>query len=219
MITLAESTLLAFDLETTGIDPLTAEPVSYALVHEKGFWQSNLCKPSIPISPEATAVHGITNKMTYSHPTAETAMQSCYDWFCVARGGALVVTGMNLSYDLTIFNRYHPDAIAKLAIFDILVVDRHYDKYRKGKRKLTDLARKYEVPFDNAHNAYADAAVTIKIARKQIQQYSLADWRIDDFTDEQKLMFEEWISNYNLWRLENGMDGIEPGRMFWPIQR
>src|SRR5487761_2529671 len=60
--------LAGFDLETTGVDTDTARPVSMAIVvydpdgevYDKA---TSLINPGIPIPPEATEIHGITDAM------------------------------------------------------------------------------------------------------------------------------------------------------------
>ena len=58
--------LVAFDLETTGVDPDTARIVTGSLVHFIGGLpmktQSWLADPGIDIPAEATAIHGITTE-------------------------------------------------------------------------------------------------------------------------------------------------------------
>lgn len=52
-------------------------------------------------------------------------------------------------------------------IFDPMILDRAFDKYRKGSRKLVDLAAFYGVPVaDNAHDAEADCVMAGRVAVK-----------------------------------------------------
>jgi DNA polymerase III epsilon subunit-like protein len=61
-----EATFVIFDVESTGLDPDKDEVVEVAAVATSlsnpllGMW-SSLVKPSIPIPPEVSAIHGITD--------------------------------------------------------------------------------------------------------------------------------------------------------------
>ena len=79
---------------------------------------------------------------------------------CFARG--IPVVAYNAPYDFTIL--YHQavslglEPIAEpMPVFDPLVVDKTFDKFRKGKRKLEIVAEFYQVALDDAHNSKADA--------------------------------------------------------------
>ncbi|GAA3911638.1 exonuclease domain-containing protein [Gibbsiella dentisursi] len=64
-----DSDKLILDTETTGLDD-NAEIVEICLIDCNGFIMLNtLIKPTQPIPPEATAIHGITNEMVANAPT------------------------------------------------------------------------------------------------------------------------------------------------------
>jgi DNA polymerase-3 subunit epsilon len=98
--------------------------------------------------------------------------------------------GANLAYDLTLLEaenqrhslptlreRLHPKPIGPCV--DVMVLDKHIDPYRKGGRKLTDLAKHYGVILGDAHTAHADALAACRLfprilARsKELQSYPL----------------------------------------------
>jgi len=56
-------------------------------------------------------------------------------------------------------------------LIDPLVLDRHVDRYRKGKRTLSTVTDHYGVPLDGAHRAAADAAATVGVARAIAERY------------------------------------------------
>lgn len=45
------------------------------------------------------------------------------------------------------------------------MLDKHLDRYRKGRRTLTDLCELYGVVLDGAHDAAADAAASLELVR------------------------------------------------------
>ena len=48
---------------------------------------------------------------------------------------------------------------------DPLILDRHIDRYRRGKRTLEALCAHYGVPYDGSHEASADAVAAAAVAR------------------------------------------------------
>ena len=159
-----------FDLETTGVDPFTDVPVSYALVSSRSA-VSGLCNPGFPIPPNATAIHGITDKMVASAPS----LRSVITYLTMIISSRSVIVGMNLKYDLTMvdscFRRFGFRLSPLPPVVDILVIDRHYDPYRKGSRTLSALCKAYTVVLNTAHNAIADVQASMNILRAMFQRY------------------------------------------------
>jgi DNA polymerase III epsilon subunit-like protein len=56
-------------------------------------------------------------------------------------------------------------------VIDGRVLDQHVDRWRKGKRTLTDVAAHYEVRLDGAHDATEDALAAGRVAWKIARQY------------------------------------------------
>jgi DNA polymerase-3 subunit epsilon len=90
-----------------------------------------------------------------------------------AAGRPLVV--MNAPFDLTLLDRelrrhrattldrwFEP---APLRVLDPRVLDKHLDRYRKGRRTLTDLCAHYDVVLEGAHDAAADALAAMEVVR------------------------------------------------------
>ncbi len=76
---------IAFDLETTGIQPKTDAIVEIGAVRfsngEPGEAFSSLINPECPIPPGASAVNGITDDMVANSPTVQTVLGDLAD-FC-----------------------------------------------------------------------------------------------------------------------------------------
>lgn len=101
--------LVGFDLETTGVDPLSARPVSYAFATIIGgeliSHRNSLVQPGIPIPPEAVAVHGITNAMVAIDGLAiDDALDRILDALFDSSNRGVPLVGMNLSYDLSLID-------------------------------------------------------------------------------------------------------------------
>ena len=195
---------LCFDLETTGIDVTQARIVSAATVHlqdqqrcESRTWLAN---PGIEIPSEATAIHGITTSYAREHGRdAKTVATEIKEELENAWESGAVVYGMNLSYDFTLLNceleRYGLEELKIGPTVDARWLDVYVDKYRPGKRQLTDLADLYEVPLPTAHDAAVDGEaagrVCLAIARQhpevarlgprgitRLMQQTAVDWQI-----------------------------------------
>lgn len=173
-----EGLLAGFDLETTGPDPETARVVT-ASVLQRGDPESSslwLVNPGVDIPAEATAVHGIsTEDAQYGRDAAEAVAEIADElWRIFSASIPLVI--YNASYDLTVMDRetrrhgLQPFgdlfAAAGALIVDPYILDKHLDRYRKGKRTLTATCAHYGVPLAEAHNSDADTLAAMRLAWK-----------------------------------------------------
>lgn len=173
--------LAAFDTETTGVDVEEDRIVSAAVVVQDMTggrprvtrW---LVNPGVPVPPGATEVHGLTDEHLQRNgrwpaPVMEEIARALAEQCGAAR--PLVV--MNAPFDLTILDRelrrHRAASLGRylenvpLCVLDPRVLDRHLDRYRKGRRTLTDLCAQYEVVLDGAHDAAADATAALEVTR------------------------------------------------------
>ncbi|WP_093801825.1 3'-5' exonuclease [Streptomyces sp. Wb2n-11] len=176
-----EGPLAAFDTETTGVDVEEDRIVSAALVVQdapggrvrKMRW---LVNPGIPVPPEATGIHGLTDDHLQRNgrwpaPVMEEIARGLAEQSIARR--PLVV--MNAPFDLTLLDRelrrHRASSLGRylesrpLCVLDPRVLDKHLDRYRKGRRTLTDLCAQYEVELDGAHDAVADATASLEVVR------------------------------------------------------
>jgi len=174
--------MAAFDLETTGTDIETDRIVTAALIRlgsdgsvaEARAW---LLDPGVPIPAQAAAIHGISTEHARAHgaPAASAIAEITGAVAEVLRSGTPLVV-MNARYDLSLLDREcRRHGITPLSerlgaapapVIDPLVLDKHADQYRKGRRNLQALCAHYGVPLDDAHNAGADAAAAARAARR-----------------------------------------------------
>ena len=176
-----EGALASFDTETTGVDVERDRIVTAALVvqeHADGPLERHdwIVDPGLPIPAQATAVHGLTDAWAREHGGAPgvAAEEIARALAENARAGRPLVV-MNAPYDLTLLDRElrrHRSLTlsqymsgAPLLVVDPWVVDRHVDRYRKGRRTLTALCAHYAVPLSDAHDAAADATAAMELAR------------------------------------------------------
>lgn len=174
--------LVGFDLETTGVDPMTARIVTASLVffpaasRTATAHRSWLVDPGVPIPDEAAAVHGITTDHAKAHGrSAEIAVPEILEQVDrVLRSGVPMVV-FNAPYDLTVLDaeaaRYGlapPSARAgwrRAVVLDPLVIDRRVDRYRRGRRTLQASAEHYGVMALAPHSSDGDAAAACLVAR------------------------------------------------------
>lgn len=173
--------LVGFDLETTGVNPVTARIVTASLVFlpagrsatARRTW---LVDPGVPIPDEAAAVHGITTEHARAHgvPAARAVPDILEQVERVWRSGIPMVV-FNAPYDLTVIDaEAERHALPPLSardgwggalILDPLVIDRRVDRYRPGKRTLLASAEHYGVGGFDAHSSDGDAAAACEVAR------------------------------------------------------
>lgn len=173
--------LASFDTETTGVDVEHDRIVSGALVEQDApgaeprvlRW---LVDPGVPVPEGARAIHGLSDAFLRRHgrrpgPVVEEMAQALAGR--AARAVPLVV--MNAPFDLTLLDRElkrHRGGTlhgrldgAALCVLDPRVLDKALDRYRKGRRTLTDLCAHYGVELADAHDAAADATASLELAR------------------------------------------------------
>ncbi|MFE2922457.1 3'-5' exonuclease [Streptomyces goshikiensis] len=179
--------LVAFDLETTGTDVETDRIVTAAVVRldpdgavsAERTW---LLNPGVAIPEQASAIHGISTEHAREHGVpAASAIEEIAQ--AVAEGlrlGTPLVV-MNARYDLSLLDREcHRHEVESVSerlgsvpspVIDPLVIDKHVDKYRKGKRALHALCAHYGVSLDDAHDARADAVAAARVVRRMGEKY------------------------------------------------
>lgn len=179
--------LMAFDLETTGTDVETDRIVTAAVVRlapdgtvaEERTW---LLDPGVAIPRQASAIHGISTQRAREHgaPAASAVEEITRAVAEGLRSGTPLVV-MNARYDLSLLDREcRRHEVASISerlgglpspVIDPLVLDKHVDKYRKGKRALHALCAHYGVSLDDAHDAKADAVAAARVVRRMGEEH------------------------------------------------
>ncbi|UVG35042.1 DnaQ-like DNA polymerase III subunit [Gordonia phage ViaConlectus] len=187
-MSLTDMPLAAFDTETTGPDPRDAYVVTASIVTIAGATTAVdewLLDPGVEIPDGAAAIHGITTERARAEGTDyRTGIDEISDtlrdlW---VRGYLVVV--MNAPYDYTIMTRECrrldiPDFTVGPTV-DPLVIDKALNRYRKGGRTLTDLARVYEILQGEAHQSSGDCLTAARIAYRQLRAPALASIETPD---------------------------------------
>lgn len=174
--------IAVFDLETTGVNVARDRIVTAHVgvlradgsVARSRSWLAN---PGIDIPEQATAVHGITTERAQRNgrPAAHVVGEVVAELRALFDQGMCVVA-FNAPFDFTMLaheaRRYGVLPISEpTPVLDPLVIDKAFDRYRKGKRTLTDVAAEYDVHFDLAHDAEADAVAAGRVALAVLAKY------------------------------------------------
>lgn len=174
-----------FDLETTGIDVREDRIVTAHVgvlapdgsVVEARSWFAD---PGIEIPAGATAVHGITTERARAEgrPAADVVAEvtaALRDLF----SAGIPVVAYNAPFDFSML-RYEGmrHGVAPIddpsPVIDPLVVDKTYDRYRRGKRTLAAAAAHYGVTLEDAHDAAADAVAAGRVAQAIAARFDLS---------------------------------------------
>ena len=228
----ADGTVVGFDTETTGVDVDADRVVTAALVRRDGYGtavRSWLIDPGVEIPGEAAAIHGITTERAraFGRPPAEALEQLAAALAAAALRGEPVVA-YNACFDLSLLDaelRRHglaalPDRLGgtPLTVIDPLVLDRHLDRYRRGKRRLGDLCEHYHVSSGGLHTADVDVVATLDVLRAIVDAFpQIAAMSAAELHALQVGAHREWATSFNEWRACQGYEG--PGaETAWPVR-
>jgi len=181
--------LAFFDLETTGLNVSSDRIIELSVlkVNPDGTQDvvNTRINPEMPVSPKATAIHGITDSDLESAPTFKEIAESLSSFLegCDLAGynaikfdiPVLVEEFLRVGYDFNINDR---------KFVDVQVIF-----HRKEQRTLSAAYQFYcKKELSNAHSALADATATFEILKAQLDRY-------DDLENEVDKLSE--ISAYN----------------------
>ncbi|WP_407562034.1 exonuclease domain-containing protein [Streptomyces sp. 184] len=209
--------LVGFDLETTGTDPGEARIVSAAVVEavrgvpaRRREW---LADPGVPVPPETTAIHGITDERATAHgrPAAEVADEVA-DVLAAHWSRGVPVVAYNATFDLTLLAaelRRHGLASMRERlgggkegpVIDPYAMDRTVDPFREGKRTLEAVCVEYGVVLGRAHDAAEDALAAVRLAVAIAERYgevaAAAPWDLhrgqEDWHAERAEGYRQWL--------------------------
>ena len=173
-----------FDLETTGVDIATDRVVTafVGVLDADGRQvaaRNWLADPGVPIPEGATAVHGVTTEHARLHGRpAREVITEITSALRSLLGQGIPVVAYNASYDFSLLS-YEAARHGILPlddpspVIDPLVIDKAYDRYRRGRRTLEVVAAHYAVALDDAHEASADAIAAGRVAQELARRFPL----------------------------------------------
>ena len=186
-----------FDLETTGIDVYRDRIVTAHVgvldrdghVVDARDWMAD---PGVEIPAAASAIHGVTTRRARAEgaPAGDVVAEVVESLRALFDAGIPVVA-YNAPFDFSVL-KYEalrhgiPPIHAPAPVIDPLIVDKTYDRWRRGKRTLSVVAAHYKVPLESAHEACADAVAAGRVALALAERF--AAWMppsLDDLHDRQ----------------------------------
>ena len=165
--------IVAFDLETTGLDIAGDRIVEICLVklHVDGRREiiTRRLNPGRPIAPQATAVHGITDADIAAAPRFEEAARALYDMFA-----GCDLTGFNIEhFDLPLLANEFGRVGLSFPAPDVRVIDSFRIFTMREPRDLSAALRFYcKREMTDAHQAEADALAAADVLLAQVDRYS-----------------------------------------------
>ena len=159
-------TLVALDLETTGLDPARDSIIEIGAVKFKGDRVENewsvLANPGRPLSPFITSLTGITDAMLAGAPPLGASLGTLTEFV-----GECDMVGHNIKFDLGFLQKKGAlSYIEGLDTFDlasVLLPD-------AGRYSLASLAATLGVLLTDAHRALDDARATFQVYRALVKR-------------------------------------------------
>jgi len=164
--------LVFFDLETTGINIASDRivEISYLRIAVNGEEDSKtrLINPEMPIPPQATAIHGITDDDVKNAPTFKM----------IAKSLAAQIEGCDLAgynsnrFDIPLLAEEFLRADVDIDLMRRKFVDIQTIFHKKEPRNLSAAYKFYcNSDLENAHSAAADTKATYEILQAQLDRY------------------------------------------------
>lgn len=157
-------TFTAFDFETTGLNPAKDRIIEIGAVRVRGGVIGEtfhtLVNPGIPIPPEATAIHGITDADVASQPLVAEVFPEFLEFI-----SGTVLFAHNAPFDMRFLQqalRTHGLPDHRLPVLDTLTFARRVFPCRYSY-SLQNLAAWLGLDAQNAHSALDDALVCARL--------------------------------------------------------
>jgi DNA polymerase III epsilon subunit family exonuclease len=151
------------DVETTGLSPKTSRVCELALIGFQGGSRvsqfSSLINPGLPIPPETTRIHGITDAMVKNSPAFSVLVPRL-----VALLEGSVIVAHNAGFDLSFIEMEFARAglrLPELPVIDTWHIARHLGGF--SNHRLGTIAKELDISAESWHRALGDVEMTRKI--------------------------------------------------------
>ncbi|MFT7121225.1 MAG: DNA polymerase-3 subunit epsilon [Neolewinella sp.] len=170
--------LVFFDLEATGLNIVQDRIVQIAMVklfadgREPEEMEMKI-NPTVPVSAEAEAIHGLSNADLADEPTFDKVAKQVYDFI-----GDADLGGYNSNrYDVPLLQEEFYRAGIYLDTSNRRLVDSQQIFYRMEPRTLSAALKYYTgKKMENAHDALADVRATVDVFKGQLKRYEGAEY-------------------------------------------
>lgn len=172
--------LIFFDLETTGIN-ITKDKIveiSYIKIYPNGKKETKTLRinPGMPIPPESTAIHHITDEDVADAPTFKEVAKELANTF-----EGCDIAGFNSNrFDLPLLSQEFLNAgvdvdFSRRKFIDVQTI------YHKMEQRNLSAAYKFYCGKDlnDAHSALADTAATCEVLKAQLDKYPSLENSVD----------------------------------------
>ena len=176
--------LVVFDIESTGVSPRKDRIIELAAIKlmpdGEEISKCWLMNPGVPIPPETTAIHGISDEIVKDCPTFADKAEDIFEFF---RGCDL--SGFNADrFDIPCLE----EEFARVGMAFAPSARKHVDVQRiyhkKEPRDLSAAVRFYlGRNHDGAHGAEADTRATLEVLKAQMAKYSDLPATVDEMDE------------------------------------
>ncbi|MDR2584869.1 MAG: 3'-5' exonuclease [Prevotellaceae bacterium] len=167
-----QNPILFFDLETTGLNVASDRIVEISILKIKPTGEEEVktrrLNPTIPISPEATAIHHITNDDVADCPTFKEVAKSLALWI-----EDCDLVGFNsIKFDIPILVEEFLRAEVEIDFRKRKIIDVQNIFHKMEQRTLIAAYKFYcNKEMTNAHSAEADTRATYEVLQSQLDRY------------------------------------------------
>ncbi|MDD4920280.1 MAG: 3'-5' exonuclease [Bacteroidales bacterium] len=185
--------ILFLDLETTGLNVATDRIIEICVLklNLDGTREikTRRINPTIPISPEAQAIHGISNEDVANEPTFRELAKS----LAKMMEGCDIVGYNSIKFDVPMLSEEFLRAGIDFNFRKSKLIDVQNIFHKMEQRTLTAAYRFYcGKNLDNAHSAEADTIATMEILEAQLDRYP------DDLNNDINFLSDFSTRNRNL---------------------
>lgn len=172
--------LIFFDLETTGIN-ITKDKIveiSYIKIYPNGKKETKTLRinPGMPIPPESTAIHHITDEDVADAPTFKEVAKELANTF-----EGCDIAGFNSNrFDLPLLSQEFLNAGADVDFSRRKFIDVQTIYHKMEQRNLSAAYKFYcGKDLNDAHSALADTAATYEVLKAQLDKYPSLENSVD----------------------------------------
>lgn len=176
--------IFIYDLETTDADVNSAKIVTMSMnirniaINGLDTKLNYTFNPGIPISPEATAVHGISDADVENEPPFSIVAKQIADFLQVE--GMILCGYNNRMFDDIILERELADAGHPVNLFTMPCMDLYALWRAMEPRTLTGAVKRFlGEDMQNAHDAAADTDAVVKLLPAMAEQLGMPDGDIN----------------------------------------
>lgn len=169
--------LTCFDVESTGVNPLTARIVQIAIlrVHPSGVIDryQTLVNPGEPIPSDATEVHGISDDMVKDAPSFKQLAPRLIKAFQNADFCGFNIARFDLPLIREEFRRAGISTEVSANDTPPCILDAYILWTKQETRTLSDAVRRFlKRDHTGAHDALADVEATLEVVKAQLTEWS-----------------------------------------------